>query len=352
MDRDKLLEDVPIFLLIGVLFLLRAPFVPNEYKDYLFWGGMVSAVAFILGTEYVYRITASKFLYVRLIVRPWNIILHCFVTEPSDGIHSRLINETENIYETPLTLGENLRSKRYPSVRQIVLKHDMSWEKRFIAMPGKAQFRGYSVDHSRTATMTVWTPKEGPTIIDHLEVIPIFVVAEAPRDYYIEPKPFLVTSQAETGTELQVAESGTELAKLRTENASLKSRMIELERYGFTQHRLLIRIEGEFKQIKNEFRGALSRTRDVSKLVLEELLTVLSAHTEIEDAVNEYRKRPWIQITVGLALLVLGIFGMYEYSYNQDFRQGIQQNVVPLAVIAVCLVFVVMFLFGRRRSRS
>jgi cation transport ATPase len=182
----------------------------------------------------------------------------------------------------------------------------------------------------------------------------LFVVAEAPRDYYIVSEPEIVGWEATT-TDLDLAgKDGAQntVARLKLENERLRHEKMELERYGFTQHRLLIRIEGEFRQYKNEFRGVLSRTRDVSKLVLEELLTVLSAHTEIEEAVSEYRKRPWIQITIGLAVLILGIFGMYEYGYNADFRTGVSNNALLIGVLAVCCVFLAMFMFGRRRGRN
>jgi hypothetical protein len=315
---------------------------PPEYRDFLFWGGFIVTISFIMGTEYAFRITASKYLYIALIVRPLNARLNLFIKEPTDGVHSRIIDKPHQIYETPLTLGEPIRSKRFQNVRQIVIKHKLPWEKRVIALPGKALFRGYSVDHSRTATLTVWTPKIGQTMIDHLEPIPIFVLAEAPRDYYLAIDP--VTVDAEITKEGSKANSPLEL-----ENERLKNENVEWKRYGYDQHQRLIQIEGEFQQIKNEFRGALSRTRDVSKLVLEELLTVLSAHTEIEEAVNEYRTRPWIKVTIGMAILILGIFALYEYGYNQDFRTAIQQNTYLILGVAICGVFMAMFLFGRRR---
>jgi hypothetical protein len=273
-----------------------------------------------------------------------------FIKEPLDGIHSRLIDRANDLYETPLTLGQSLKNKGFQNVRQIVLEHRKPWEKRFIALPGNALFKGHSVPHSRTATMTLWIPREGQTTIDHIETIPLLVVAEAPRDYYIVTEPEIIGPEATT-TDLDVAgQNGNK--DLKEENEKLKHEKMEIQRYAFTQHRLLIRIEGEFVQFKNEFRGVLSRTRDVSKLVLEELLTVLSAHTEIEEAVNEYRKRPWITITIGLALLVLGGFALYEYGYNADFRTGVSNNALLIGVLAVCAVFVAMFMFGRRRGKN
>jgi hypothetical protein len=344
MDREKLFEDIPIFLLLAILFLLRI--APPEIRDYLFWGGFIVTIAFIMGTEYAFRIKASQYLYIRLIVRPLNAILHLFIMEPPDGIHSRVIDSERNIYETPLTLGEPLKSRHFKGVRQVVIKHQLLWEKRFIALPGKAVFRGYQVDHAKTATMVVWTPKEGQTMIEHLEPIPIFVLAEAPRDYYLTVDPVTVEPDPQPSTEIQ-----TPTAQNHTNVEALRRQVIEWKRYGFDQHQKLIQIEGEFQQIKNEFRGALSRTRDVSKLVLEELMTLLSAHTEIEDAVNEVRKRPWIVITTATVVLILGVFGMYEFSTNEDVRSWISQNTILLIVLAVCAVFIFSFLYGRRRHR-
>jgi hypothetical protein len=348
MDRDQIFEDIPVFALLGIMVLMNTNVIPPEYRPYLFWGGCIFTGIFILGTEYVFRITASKYLYILLIVRPLNAKLHLFVKEPSDGVHSRIIDKVHQIYETPLTLGEPLKNKRFRNVRQIVIEHMLPWEKRIIALPGKAVFRGYSVDHPRTATLTVWTPKVGQTVIDHLEPIPIFVLAEAPRDYYLATDP--VTVDAEPTTEKGIQVPSAEIDALKRENDKLKIENVEWKRYGFHAHQELIEIEGEDHQVKNEFRGVLGRTRRVSGLVLEELLTVLSAHTEIEEAVSEYRTRPWIKVTIGLALLILGIFAIYEFSSNEDVRTWISNNTVLIIVIAVCAVFMVSFLFARRRK--
>lgn len=352
MDRDQILEDVPIFLLIGIMFVIRI--VPEPYSNYLFWGGFVVTIGFVLGTEYIYRITASKYLNIKATVRPTGETLHMFIKESRDGIHSRCIDRENQIYETPLTLGEPLRNRRFRNVRQVVFEHRFEWEKRMIGLPGKAIFRGYSVDHPRTMSLTLWTPREGQTTIDHLETIPLFVVWEAPRDYYIVSQGEYIGPDS-LKTDLAVVKDGDPnvVAQLREELAQVKHKNMELQRYGFTQHRLLIRIEGEFSQLKNEFRGVLSRSRDVSKLVLEELLTVLSAHSEIEEAVNEYRKRPWITITVGLALLILGGFALYEYGYNADFRTGISNNALLIGIVAVCAIFLAMtFMLGRRKGKG
>jgi hypothetical protein len=317
--------------------------VPLEYRMYLLGAGIAVVLIFIFGTEYVFRITASKYLYGCITIRPSNQVLHAFFTEPNGGIHSREINSRLHIYETPLTLGQRLKNKGFKDVRQIVIEHEYAWEKRFIALPGQAIYHGQPVDHSRTFRMTLWTPRSGQTSIDHCEPIPLFWMFEGPRDYYLDSEARVVDHP---GTD--IATTNGQSVDWKTKYERSEAEKMELERYGFNEHRKIIRIEGEFKQIKNEFRGALSRTRDVSKLVLEELLTVLSAHSEIEEAVNEYRKRPLFAITLGLAVLILGIFGIYEYSYNEQFRQSISQNIPVIVIVAVIGVFFLMFFVGRR----
>jgi hypothetical protein len=353
MDQDTLFEQIPAFVLIVVMVLMDL--IPQEYRFYLILTGIVVVLVFIFGTEYVFRITASKYLYGCITIRPTNQVLHAFITEPSGGIHCREIDSKLHIFETPLTLGQKLPNKGFSEVKQLVIEHEYPWEKRFQAFPGKAIFHGQSVDHSRCFRMTLWIPRTGQTVIDHAETIPIFWLQEGPGDYYLNSDSRFedFPDPTETGTDIvpQDGKNGALITRYKERYEQLRTEKMNIERVAFTEHRKLIRIEGEFKQLKNEFRGALSRTRDVSKLVLEELLTVLSAHSEIEEAVNEYRKRPLFQITIGLAILILGIFGIYEYAYNKDFRQSISQNILVIIVVAVILIFVAMYLLGRRGRR-
>jgi hypothetical protein len=351
MDSDTIFEQIPAFVLIGVMILMDL--IPQEYRFYLIVSGIVVVLVFMFGTEYVFRITASKYLYGCITLRPTNQVLHVFITEPSGGIHSRCIDRKLNIYETPLTLGLKLPNKGFSDVKQFVIEHEHEWEKRFKAFPGKAIYHGQSVEHSRCFRMTLWIPRSGQTVIDHAETIPIFWMMEGPGDYYLDTEPRFDDIPDSAGTDIvpQDGKNGALITQYKQRYEQLRTDKMNIERVAFTEHRKLIRIEGEFKQLKNEFRGALSRTRDVSKLVLEELLTVLSAHSEIEEAVNEYRKRPLFQITIGLAILILGIFGIYEYSYNKDFRQSISQNILVIIVVAVILIFVAMYLLGRRGRR-
>src|SRR5271157_2297279 len=134
MDSGTVFEQIPAFVLLGIMVLLQ--FVPPEYRMYLLGAGIITVLAFISGTEYIFRITASKYLYICITVRPSNQVLHAFFTESMGGIHSREIDTRLHIYETPLTLGLPLKNRGFKDVRQMVIEHEYPFEKRFIAFPG------------------------------------------------------------------------------------------------------------------------------------------------------------------------------------------------------------------------
>lgn len=345
MDRSQIYENIPMLVLLASMVSLQLPIDP-AFKQYIFWGGFVGCFLAMFTVEYTFRLKASEYLYIEAICRPSNQKLHLFIKEPAEGVHSRLIDMAQQVYETPIELGEKTKHKYYGPISRLDLKHDLPWEERMIFMPGTALFRGYPVRHNKTARVILWEPQGSKGRIDFLEVVPKFWISEAPRDWYLMVEPPTLP-QAITANAGQAFTEDTQLALAEYEDMKRENQLIlaenrDLRTDYFNEHQLRIRLDGEVEELQNEFKGALSRVRDVSKLVLEELLTVLSAHTEIVEAVKEYKPFQWFKITTNIVILVLGLTFIGAFVLNEGFRLWVTANqgfLIILAVVGGVLVY-------------
>jgi len=352
MDRSQIYENIPMLVLLASMVSLQLPIDP-AFKQYIFWGGFVGCFLAMFTVEYTFRLKASEYLYIEAICRPSNQKLHLFIKEPAEGVHSRLIDPIEQIYETPVELGEKTNHKYYGNISRLDLKHDLTWEERMIFMPGTAFFKGYPVRHNKTARVILWEPQGSKGRIDFLEAVPKFWIAEAPRDWHLMVEPPTLP-QAITANGGQIISVDTQLAlaeyeDMKRENQLLLDENRDLKSDYFNEHQLRIRLHGEVEELQNEFKGALSRVRDVSKLVLEELLTVLSAHTEIVEAVKEYKPFQWFKITRNIVILVLGLAFIGAFVLDEGFQHWVTANQPFLIILAIVAGGIVYYTYAKGR---
>ncbi len=364
MDQGRIYENLPMIVLMGTLVLLQI--MPDAYKGYMLWGGMGGAIIMMVFTDEALKWKASEYLHLRMVMRPENKIVNFFITKAQEGFQSRLIDPLTNTYETPLTTKEKVNLPHYGDTRDasghahIILRHQMAWEKRMLFLPGKAPFRGYEIDHNASCTITVWEKRRDPEVLDHLEPIPIYVVAEAPQDYNVldtEPIEIIENGQVNENLEnINDQETSTALATLPTtkgkqqtteqqENQVQVWKNIALDwktRYH-NDHRKLIRYESQVGGMKNEFHGITGQTEDTDALLFEREQTHLARHIDIYSAVHSLKHHNWFQITRNVVILVLGVFGIAELATNGELRAWIGANqllfIVPIIGIAALFIY-------------
>ncbi len=353
MDMEKVYDNLPVVILLGVMF--GTQLAPDPIKPWLFWGGMITSIIMMAGTEYIFQINASKYLYIRAIIRPTNRTLHLFIDEPEDSIgkHSRCIDideEGRKKFETPLNLGEQVIDPFYKKIKQLVIIHQMEWNTRMHFMPGRAVYKGYPVSHNKTATIILYIPQNMPAQIDHLTPIPIFELAEAPQDYHILGEPANFDNPSQILAILDANGKETEQStNTKAQVTQLSSQLIEQKRRYFNEHQVRLQLEGEVEELRNEFNGVLGRGRNVAKMVWQLFLAAFSARADINDAAEDYKPNEWFKIGKWAALLGLGGLGIVMFAINADLRTWVGDNLIWIIAGAAVIVFVSGY--GYKRSR-
>jgi uncharacterized integral membrane protein len=352
LNQGKIYENLPMIMLMATLVLLQI--VPDPFKGYMLIGGMVGSIGMMFFTEVILRVEASKYLHLRLIIRPSNKIVNFFISNPLEGIArgSRIVDETRDLYETPLDTQEKCVMPHYGIVTGITLQHEKTWEERMHFMPSKAIFRGYEVDHNASATITVWEKRDAPERLDHLEPRPTYVIAEAVQDYHIlnhEP----LTVEEEPSQELALTNGGesTSLATVQNQATSLtfwKKTALEYKTRSENEHQRTIRLESQVGQMKNEFHGLTGKEADTDKLVFERVHTMINATEDIMSLSYLGKKHNWFQITMNMVILILGLASIYELATNADLRTWIGTFQLPAIVIILGAV-ALYFYFQRRK---
>jgi hypothetical protein len=354
MDQGKIWENLPVAILLGTLFMLQA--APDYLKPYLLWGGTLGTILSMVGIDYGFRVKASEYLHILLILRPSGIRMNLFIKKPAEGVRSRLYDQQTDMYETAVELGEKASHPFYKNVNMVIFKHQMPWEQRMIFMPGKAWFRGYAVDHNSTATIVAYEPS-GETAraqVEFLNPALVCTIAEAPNDWYIltaqptELETVNVQTNGGEGTAMQTVQQ-TKDCKGCTTLVKAQADAVDLKRRLYGEHQARIRLEGEVEELRNEFQGAISRVRDVAKLVLEELMTLLSGHTDIVGAIREVQPHALFKITRNIVLLILGALGIYLFATNEELRAWISGNQLLIIIIVLGGAVLTYYLMQRRK---
>jgi len=349
MDTAKLYDNLPFIVLLAIMVMLQI--APDAYKPYLFWGGMFGCIAIMFGTDYILTVEASKYQYILGIERPTQNRLHIWVKMPDRGPDSRLIDPVKGIYRTVLPLAQPIVHPTYGKIQgQVEIDHKLAWGKRMMSMAGKAVYKGYPVSHNAIHIVDLWIPKTKPVRIDHLETIPRYILSEGVRDWYVWSEPAAVQpTYAANGGQLLMQQTEQPSETTNKQIADLQNTNRSLDTKYRLEHQRYIQLEDEVAEIRNEFEGKLGKPGAVGKLVFEEIMTLLSAHTEITEAVNELKPREWFKITRNIVLLALGGLGIYFFATNLELRAWVSANQIFLIIMAAIVFLLSSVVYVKRR---
>ena len=353
MDQSKIYENLPVGLLFAILIMIQV--VPEPFKPFLLYGGMFGCIGMMVAIEYGFKIKASEYLYILLILRPSGAKMNLFIKRPRQGVRSRCYDQETGMYETTVELGEKADHPHFKTIREVVFKHQFPWENRMMFLPGKAIFRGYPIEHNATAIITAYEPETSKAQVEHLDPILVCTINDAPNDWYImhgEPTPF-----EETHNQLAANGGMATVEATANNNASIKQRIDKAiseakdwKRRCFDEHQLRIRLEGEVEELRNEFHGLTGRGGQVGKLKFEEVQTLLFGHNDIHSAYKEIAPRMWPKISKWAAILVIGALSVYFFSTNGDLRLWISSNQLLIIIIAIVSVVIFYYLNQRRKG--
>lgn len=326
-DLYSLIWIVVLFVWMNVI----TPFIPEGYRNVVGILGLVVCVVGMVTLDQFLKWTAASWTYIELVCRPSNVKLHLFVKD------LETVEVEPNVYATQLILAEKIKHPFYQTLQYIVLKHKFPWEERMQFRPGKAVYKGYVVDHPKTARAVAYEPFEGSFDVDHLNPKPIFWLKEAPGDYYI-PETVLQAP-------LTVANGGGatafEMERLIKENEDLKKQIAEEKRSKLDWHQKAVRLEEVVDQLKNELLAVLKSKADFKGAVIEYMLTIREAQLKIENALKQMRGfrftlSKWVAILI-LGLAAIGVYMLYPEQVIAWLSQS--QNQLFIIILAGVVVF-------------
>jgi hypothetical protein len=309
LERSQVYEYLPIVIMFAWMMVSPYLFRDPNYRHVFNMLGMVLAIGSLAVTTEVLKWKASSFTHIYCICRPSRERLNLFVTD----LATKAI--APGIYATELTLGEKAKHKTYgeiPKGGRVVFAHWHEWENRMGEFgAGKALFRDQIIDHAKSAQVVVYEAP-GAHDTDHLMPVPIFFLANAPGDYHLMGASQLSVSGTEMvnfgETEIRSEKLLFDYNRVLKQNEILRLLNIEYRRQGLSWHQSAVKLEAVNRQVKNELHGVLTSKSDMVKAVVEYLLTLLEAHTNIRDALKEVRPVSWMNR--GLATLIVGIMAV------------------------------------------
>jgi len=185
-------SDIYVFCWIAFLYgwmFLGKILVPPKYELHF---GAVGFLLFIGGVVFVDQFLkwqAAGYAHLLAIIRPHNIRYDLFVKRRDS------VEVAPNFYATKLELAVPIKHPFYDKISQLVILHRREWEDRIRYSHGKANFKGFLVEHPNSAIITLYETSNFD--LDHLNPVPVFSLKEAPGDYYstLHPSSLLETEE-------------------------------------------------------------------------------------------------------------------------------------------------------------
>lgn len=339
MEKSDLYGLIWIVLLF-VWMNLITPLFPLEYRSFAGMAGMIVCISGMFVVDWMLRVQAATWTYIEAICRPSNQKLHLFIKD----LETQEIEP--GVYATKLNLSEKVKHNFYQVLEYVVIKHTLPWEDRMRFTPGKAMFKGYVVEHPKTAKIILYEPYEGSFDVDHLNPIPVFWLKEAPGDYYLPSEMMVSQTVMTNGGVAQVFE----IKKLMVENEQLRSQITELKRQALDWHQRAVRLEEVVDQLKNELYAVLKSKGDFKKAVVEYMLTIREAQLRIENALKQM-KAPRITITKALVVLVLGLAAFATLWWHPQLLEwlSVKSNQFFVMVLAGIAGAVAYYTYRKRK---
>lgn len=342
-ERNRIIENLPVIAMFAFMLLIFIPQIPAFIKPYLIFGGF--GLAMVVGglSEYMLRVKASEYAVLEAIIRPANKKYYLFLDEPKQGVQSELIDKEREWYFTPLDLGEPVEwHDDCGVVSQIEIEGQLSYNKRIHGTPGYVTYKGFpGLRHNNVARVELWEPKTHKGRLDPITMsyVPRLLLNAAPLDYYIEDEPVPLIS-GQTAQQAEKTANGKTVGELERENIALKIR-------ARTAEQQLIRTKDLSGDAVNELFASRSKTRDIKKLALEDVVEAMHAHSDVNAAAREFKPWSWPKFTTAMAATMIALGFLLMLGINQEFRVAVFANLPIVAFVIAGIAILAYFLKGK-----
>jgi len=174
--------------------IISKVFLPEKWQNL---GGIAGFLLIVFGMflqDYIYMYQTMPYPYIRAIIRPSNKVLHLFVK----GLQE--VSTIRGTSSIRLTLAWPVKMAFYGKVQELVVNLEWgSWQERVKFHPGRALFMGWGIKHAQTEQVVLYEPRKTSFDLDHADPIPVFILANASGDYYVNMPRNITSEVGETG---------------------------------------------------------------------------------------------------------------------------------------------------------
>ena len=183
MEHSKILENLPIFFIFGIIVLTFIPAIPASIKGPLMVAGVPLTILVMFAVDKIALVQAAENMVLKARIYGWNLEKEFHCQSQTGPIHSSF-NRDNGKYITPFKLAVPVTLPIFGEVNNIEIEHSFQWTKRNKPDHGWVHYKGIEVKHANTYLVTLYPPDRSPTI-DHLECIPLFKLAEGNQDIFL-----------------------------------------------------------------------------------------------------------------------------------------------------------------------
>jgi hypothetical protein len=347
-ELEEYVEDaIMLSVLLGSMGALMActTFIPEPTGKYV---GMSLYFALVFTGMFIppmyAQVTASKYPYLQVVVRPINVVLHVFVDK--DKSLDRPLSGNEDIYEAHIKTAYPVKFEDYGRVKELVILHKRKLGDRIYFRPGKAVFHGIRIDHPQTEIIEVLQTQGASTFIDYGEPIPVFHLLMGSKDRQYASAMAVSANPGNLEAELNMLRM--QISELQVENAKLRRDAVELHQRSVADREVIV-------QQRAETSGLLDVKTGVKEHALEFVLGLYQSLARFDKLVEVLGgKRFGLTFNKWIALSIIAVAFIAYLWANPQAAAAIQLWLMSpwnflLVVIALVAILAIILYSGKRK---
>jgi len=188
-EHNKIVENLPMYFLMGVLLLTFMPGIPTEIKSPIVLIGLVGAVPFMVVIDKFAQWESAKYMPIKARIMGPNLkIERTFFCYSPVGSTSSTKNQSTGVYTTPFRLGVKTKLPKFGLIDRFELHHKRPLDERCRGTNGHVMFMGVEVEHPRVVLAEFWVGNPPSRLDSEMNIIPQFFLMSGSEDYDISHK--------------------------------------------------------------------------------------------------------------------------------------------------------------------
>lgn len=180
-EHSKILENLPMYFLIGVLVVAFIPNIPQTIKGPIVLVGIIGAVPFMFVIDAIAQIQAAQYIPLKARIKNWNKEVTFFCTRPVGQIPC-VFDRATNLWTVSWDLGIKTNLPTMGDVKKIEIRSRTPWSLRNLGSEAYVLFRGVEVKHPQVVQVELWL--DNPRIrTEKAEHIPQFRLQSGSEDW-------------------------------------------------------------------------------------------------------------------------------------------------------------------------